>query len=551
MSSDEILDVVIVGYGPTGQMAAALLGRRGHKVTAIERHHSLYSLPRASGIDFEIARILQSIGVMDRYLEESAEPASKYTWINGSGEHLMTIDWDRPEVNGFQNMYIGFQPRLEDCINDAALASGNVDVFHGWDVTEITRNADGTSTISAAKTQRDDAGRRQRTGEVMHVTAKYVIAADGGNSTIRSALGIELEDWGFDSSWLVVDSKIKRKLPTTSRVLGAKAVKFDQELIQVCDPARPLYFGPLGKGGRRFEFALMPGETVDQMESPDAAWSLLGDLWGLGPDDIEIYRQIVYTFNSFMAKEWRREDVFLIGDAAHAMPPYLAQGLCSSIRDAANLSWKLDFVLRGVAPKELLDTYQTERSTNARWYIEASLAVGAVSCTFDPVVAAERDAAFAAGLVEPPNDAPGLEVGVIQRGADGEAARPAGLQGPQAVVRYHGLTGRLDDVAPSTSFVVLTHGFDAISALTADQLKFLERIDAQIVQIGASDVTDSAIAADVTGAYGTYFAQHNLSALIVRPDFYVFGGATASNDFGALVDDLSNQLEHAAASITA
>ena len=534
----EILDVAIVGYGPTGQMLAALLGRLGRKVTVFERHVSLYPLPRASAIDFEIARNMQSIGQMDRYLELSAEPAAKYHWINGQGEPLMTIDWGRPEINGYLNTYIGFQPRLEDCMSAAAIESGCVQVHRGWDIVGVTQRPDGLVALRAAEHKLGEDGQRVATGVVRDAVARYVVAADGGNSSVRSQLGIGLEDWGFRSDWLVVDCKIKRQLPDTAKVLGDRVVKFNNELIQLCDPMRPQYFGPLGKGGRRFEFALMPGETASEMEQPDKAWALLEESWGVTPDDVEIYRQIVYTFNSFLATKWRQGNVFLLGDAAHGMPPYLGQGLCTGLRDAMNLAWKLDFVLGGLAAPSLLDTYEIERAANARYYIEASLAVGAVSCTFDPAAAAERDAAFAAGAASAPAEPPGLVDGLLLRDTDGAVIRPAGLLGPQSVVAYRGSTGKLDDLTRAGSFAILAYGFDPRRSLRADQLKYLDGLGAELVQIGSFDSNDDGVAADLTGAYGAYFHERDLTAIVVRPDFYIFGAARSAQDLPRVIDGL-------------
>ena len=531
----EILDVAIVGYGPTGQMMAALLGQRGHKVHAFERHLSLYALPRASALDYEIARNLQSIGAMDRYLETSAEPAAKYHWINGHGDHLMTIDWGKPEINGYHNMYIGFQPRLEDCINQAVEESGNVTIHRGCDVTDIVVRPDGLTDLRIVEYRQGEDDKRTPTGVEYTVTARYVVAADGGNSQVRSKLAIPLEDWGFRSEWLVVDVRIKRQLHSKAKALGNRVVKFDNELIQICDPKRPQYFAPLGKGGRRFEFALMPGETIADMERPEAAWKLLSDNWGITEDDVEIYRQIVYGFNSFLAKDWRRGNIFLIGDAAHGMPPYLGQGLNTGLRDVMNLAWKLDFVLRDLAGSALLDSYQDEREANARYYIEASLAVGAVSCTFDEAAAAERDKAFAEGTAQPPADPPGLVNGLLMTGDDGLAIRPAGLLGPQAEVRYRGARGKLDDLTDTSSFTVLAFGFDPSTVLGKDHLGFLEAIGTQCVQIGDAHADTPGVAADLTGAYRQYFDSRSLEAIVVRPDFYVFGGAETPTDLPAVV----------------
>ena len=88
--------------------------------------------------------------------------------------------------------------------------------------------------------------------------------------------------------------------------------------------------------------------------------------------------------------------MLLAGDAAHQMPPFAGQGMCSGLRDAANLAWKLDLVLAGRAADALLDTYEAERLPSAQAAIEFSIELGKVICVPDPAEAAARDEAMAA-----------------------------------------------------------------------------------------------------------------------------------------------------------
>src|SRR4030095_4276093 len=97
---------------------------------------------------------------------------------------------------------------------------------------------------------------------------------------------------------------------------------------------------------------------------------------GATPDEFEIIRAVSYKFQSLVAERWQEGRVFLAGDAAHQMPPFLAQGLCSCFRDAYNLAWKLDLVLEGVSHLSFLYTYAAEREPNARATIIESARVG-------------------------------------------------------------------------------------------------------------------------------------------------------------------------------
>src|SRR5262249_51540279 len=130
---------------------------------------------------------------------------------------------------------------------------------------------------------------------------------------------------------------------------------------QICDPARPIsLFRWLGLEHCRWEFMLLPGETHEQMENEEACWRLLAR-WGLARGNADLIRHAVYTFRSLLADTFQRGRTFLVGDAAHLMPPFQGQGMCSGIRDAKTLSWKLDLVLRGAADPALPETYTPER----------------------------------------------------------------------------------------------------------------------------------------------------------------------------------------------
>src|SRR5690606_978831 len=129
-------------------------------------------------------------------------------------------------------------------------------------------------------------------------------------------------------------------------------------------------------------------------------WKLLAEQ-GVTQDDVEIVRQIVYTFEARIAQQWRKGRTFLIGDAAHTMPPFQGQGMCSGMRDAKNLAWKFDYVLRGIASPDLLDTYQEERYPHVYDWTVISLESGKIPCIVDPKQAEERDAKFRAGWLPP------------------------------------------------------------------------------------------------------------------------------------------------------
>jgi hypothetical protein len=285
------------------------------------------------------------------------------------------------------------------------------------------------------------------------------------------------------------------------------------------------------------------------------AWRLLEE-FGVTPENHEIARDIVYTFQARIAERWREGRVFISGDAAHTMPPFAGQGLLSSMRDSTNLAWKLDLVLRGVCGEDLLDTYQLERRPHVRAWTELSLFEGRVSCELDPERAAQRDRQMMSGGPPPHFEQPILTEGLLARDQDGLPLPPAGTLSLQARVAAGGREALFDDIFGGARFSLVTHGGDARSVLGAEQLALLERLDASIVAIVSVDDGEAGeagewTATDIDGRYAAYFEEHGIAAFLARPDFYVFGAVAELSSLGDLVDDLAAQLRLGSAVATA
>ena len=320
----------MVGAGPVGLVSALLLAAEGFEVLLLERSTEPSTQPRAVHLDDEALRVLQGLG-LDAAVRSHANPSAGYELRSADGRLLHSF----PRLGqplGHPRSVLIHQPYLEAVLRQAVAAQPLIDLRAGAEVVEVRARP-------AAVTVRDAAGERV-------VAASFVLGCDGAASTVRRSLGIGWRDLGFEQTWLVVDLLVD-EVPT------------DLALPQQrCGGRRPATSVPVGRGRHRFEFMALPGEDPSALDASDLVRG-----WGVQATAIE--RAAVYTFHALVAQRWRVGPVFLLGDAAHLMPPFLGQGLCSGFRDAANLAWKLALAARAGGAEALLDTYEAERRPHA------------------------------------------------------------------------------------------------------------------------------------------------------------------------------------------
>lgn len=513
MDNDVTTDVAIVGYGPTGQLLALLLGRLGHRVTVIDRWPDLYPLPRAVHFDHEIARILQAAGVIDD-VNRVAETIDTYQWRNAEREMLLELDWRGIGPSGWPISNMFSQPELERVLHRHVQAQPTVTVYQGWSVNSLTQDEHGVTLAMEHGEVRDGVWRAA--GERREIRARWVVGADGANSTVRRLLGIEMHDLGFAFDWLVVDV-----LPRVER-------EWNPKTWQLCDPTRPTTVVPGGPGRRRWEFMLLPGEKAADMNHADVAWRLLQP-WDITPDNAKLERHAVYTFRGQWALEWRRGRVMLAGDAAHLMPPFAGQGMCSGMRDSMALSWRLDGILRGRLAPGVLESYGPERSGHVQEMIGLSIELGKVICITDPDVARQRDREMLGARAQPDYQPPAPPQPRLGPGLWHAPAPGAGLLGMQGEVEADGKRGRFDDVF-GVRFALIARDAAVLEAISADNRAALDAVGAAVVHIGPGGMVD------VNGSYADWLRQLGCAAVLVRPDFYLQGGAASAAELNSLLD---------------
>jgi hypothetical protein len=317
-----------------------------------------------------------------------------------------------------------------------------------------------------------------------------------------------VQELGYFYDWLIVD--VVLNLPRV----------FDPLNLQVCDPLRPSTAVSGGPGRRRWEFMRLPHESLDELNDEARAWALLAS-WDVHPGNARLERHAVYTFNARYVERWRDGRVLIAGDAAHLMPPFAGQGMCAGIRDAANLSWKLDHVLSGSAPESLLETYQEERLPSVITTIEFSMELGKVICVSDPAEAAARDEALSAAIGPEPSEIPplpGIAYGVVH-----PSAPNAGELLPQGK-----LDGRPFDDVFGVGWRLVTDDTD--HSFEPGQLDWFESIGGRMIRFDCADAV-----------LGRWFADHNAHWALQRPDFRLFGTANSLDEASGLLDTLRSQ----------
>ncbi|MFG1344086.1 bifunctional 3-(3-hydroxy-phenyl)propionate/3-hydroxycinnamic acid hydroxylase [Xanthobacter autotrophicus DSM 431] len=515
-------DVIQIGYGPVSKASALFLSRLGWSVGVFERFGEVYPLPRAVCIDHELYRVLCAAGLGDIARRVCCD-APVYRWYNAEWQELLAIDWAAGSISGGSEVTFIHQPSFEHALDERVKAQRNIAVHLNSDAVAI-RQAEDHVIVTIRDTQ---------TGATRDYTARYVIGIDGANSFVRESLGIRRVDLGFEADWLVIDFALNDGL--TARDLGIP------DCGQYANPLRPTTIVPGGTQAdgrllRRWEFMRLPHETREEMIREEKVWELLSD-W-IKPDQGELIRHALYTFRSLVAETFQAGRIFLAGDAAHVMPPFMGQGMCAGLRDVWNLAWKLDRVLSGSASPALLDTYTPERAPHVTDVIKISMFLGSIICMPDPQDARRRDDMFFSGNAPQIAPFPILTDGLLERDGAGAALAPAGQLSCAGTVRYRGTTAHYDVFVPAGTFTLVTlAGFE----LSTRVRELCAKCGITIVTVVDRRTAGDEQIADTQGQFSRFMDARGIRAMLVRPDFYIFGGAGDALRLEAMLGEFLRQ----------
>jgi len=426
-------DVIVVGGGPVGLTAALWLADGGASVTVVESQTAPGDLPRAISIADETFRIMDHLGICDELKAESLlDTGSKYFGLN---DRLLAASKPLPSRTGHPAKSQFDQPVLEELLWDRAVTHPRIDFRSGTLAVALHQDS-ARVAVEVRPVDGDDAASEL-------IGAKYLIGADGGKSFVRGAVSTRLVGSTQQERWIVVDLLNV----TTPREPYAEFHGNGE---------RPYVLVPGIKNRLRIEFMLFDDEDGEAMCAPERIIALCDPIEpGVRPEDIR--RAVVYVAHQRVAEHYRRGRVFLVGDAAHLMPPFSGQGLNAGLRDANNIAWKLLDVLAGRGTEALLDSYEAERRTHGAKMVTVSRRTGAVVMAVGTLRTRLRDAAFRTvsivprindylrnmRFITPPNYADGVAVPAPDKAAPlaGVVGRPLG----QPTVTFSdGTTGGLD-----------------------------------------------------------------------------------------------------------
>ncbi|HYO53863.1 bifunctional 3-(3-hydroxy-phenyl)propionate/3-hydroxycinnamic acid hydroxylase [Archangium sp.] len=510
----EETDVLIAGCGPVGALTANLLGLYGVRTLVLERELTPHSQPRAITCDDEAMRIYQAAGFAD-ILDAHMYTAPEVEFTGARGELFARVIVQGLDFGyGFSVLRFFSQPYVEQVLRQGLSRFPHVELRLGQSAEAYAQDAHGISA-----TVRDSRGGSERT-----VRARYLLACDGGRSTLRRLAGINMVGSTYDEGMIAISLLLPEAPPPLCRM--------------VCDPYRHVFVARCAGNEMRIECMIREGEKPEELLRPERIREFISPY--VDPERVTILRAAAYIFNRRLASRWRDGRLFLLGDAAHLMPPVLGQGLCSGLRDAHNLSWKLASVLHGHADEPLLDTYELERRPHAQAMLDTSVNMGRVVLTGSRPLALLRDHVFRA-LDHIPRvqrfirdfefkPRPLIARGFMLGGSRGHRQAPEGVYFPQPCVGAPGGgVVRLDELL-GPGFAVLVHP-DTREASRRGAQVLAESLGARCLRIipPRSGQAQPGEVVDVEGKLDAWFREYKVEIAVLRPDRYIFGAVRGSH----------------------
>lgn len=341
--------VVIVGSGPAGLVTALELARHGVPSVVLESELQVSQGSRAIVFTRRSMEILQQVGVARKMSEQGLPWRFGNSYYRGQRVFRMEAPHD-PDDRFFPMLNIQ-QQYMEEYLLEACAAQPLIDFRWGNKLVQVSQDE------GVAHLQID-------TPDGLYaMDTDWLVAADGGRSEIRSALGLKMEGASYEGFFVIADIRIDLPLPTE------RLAFFDPEW----NPGNTILMHREPHGIWRVDYQLPPGETPEQALRPESLKARIDTqlaMIGHAGTPWEMDWSSVYSARTLTLPDYRHGRVLFVGDAAHLLPIFGVRGANTAFQDAQALGWQLGFVVRGLASEKLLANYSAERVGAAREIID-------------------------------------------------------------------------------------------------------------------------------------------------------------------------------------
>lgn len=511
-------DLVIVGFGVVGT-TAALLAAKYKLRTAVIDLHCFDDLPiaKSARVDAEVIRIFEHLGIR-KELTSLLRPLSGTQIVDASNRVLFQLSHAAIEEGA--PMYGFYQPDLQRVLQKKlAQIGGKYIHFYEQHRAEATEKVANGITLHLHNLGSDD---------FFQIKTRFLLACNGQDSLIPAQFGLEYRYFGKIGYTLNVDTETKAPvdIPLFART--------------VCGTELPVTYVADAENHQRWEFQLSP-EQVAEVNTPDRIRKLLEQHLH---QPFEVHSTFIHRYESKMLNKWQSRRVFITGDAAHVMPPYLGLSLSTGIKDVYNLIWKLAMVADRTITGQALDYYQGERESDVLHLMRLNMAVKRLSTSgwlrwvrrllpIIPKVVLKRTLHIETWVKY------GL-VGIVHplRGRLVPHFSLCNLRGMKTTI----------EEALGDGFVFLAMGENPVDAVNPHELEYLAKLGIHFIKIVSQKQTFlpearyTNLLYDVNGSFEKWCLQHRIKYVILRPDRILFDAAKNKKELQRLLRLLERKL---------
>jgi 2-polyprenyl-6-methoxyphenol hydroxylase-like FAD-dependent oxidoreductase len=338
-------DIIIIGYGMVGNVAALLLHQQGLSVAVVERMDIRDTgVAKAGRVDSEVMRIFEQLNLR-KEIERYCSPLEGSQIIARSGRVLVPIN--QAKQGDYAQMYGFYQPDVQRILQKAVANEKNIHVFDACEVNDISQNDEAVfvAALTNFKTKQ------------LRLKGRYLLVCSGAQTPIAQLCELKFIDYRHSGHTLNVETRTAQ--PVATNRFAQTIYDLELPVTRISNSAHQ----------QRWEFELQ-GRDINKENTPENVRRLIEQLL---PQAFDIETVYLHQFDSKVLRQWHSNRIVFAGDAAHTMPPYLGMSLSAGIKDVYNLSWKLGLMCRGLSSDDILRTYKGERAPAAAHLISLNV----------------------------------------------------------------------------------------------------------------------------------------------------------------------------------